>query len=301
MAITKKRRLKKFAKKYVTKRRKLSSALKRTKKQRITPQILKYISKGAYGQEIKTVDGGFSRFQLVGIEQFDPFYTQDEWIPNTGSTSGVLPPRDGSLAATNTFFTYLPISDEIDTVQALNLIQQGTGVPNRIGNKISLKSLRLRLQLCYLNNPTEDFVKARTLIVYDRQPEEEFYPDSTSILTYINQENTEVEGDMWASLSVNQMDRYIILMDKLCILPPYQITPKIIVTAIKYQDIQIDEFLKLNDLLTIFQKSLIPGDSAEILPEISTGALYIVVMGNTPGATPTYGWQGSFRLRFHDN
>lgn len=304
MPIGKKIKKHRRSKKYANKRRTIKHKTKRFK---LTPNMLTYKSRGGYGQETKTIDGGWAIQLVGGIITYDLPYPQDELIPNAGGIF-VAPPRDPTPNAAFTFWQILPISRDFVNIQALNLIQQGAGIPNRIGNKISLKSLRLRLQITDFSENNQIHSKGRTMIIYDRQPSgNNTYPPTTTILQYINQNNQNIPGDMWASIGANTLERYTVLMDKLHIFPPFYNSVDYFanaaeVTATSYKDIQLDEFIQLRDLQSVYQSSIVPTTLTTILlQQIITGALYILAIGEEGATIPVWGWIGSYRLRFHDN
>lgn len=277
----------------------------------IPGNIMKYISKGAYGQETKTADWTFN--------------------PNWLKTAQYPPDLAGVYFGLN-------ISGNTNTTQALNLITQGPGVMQRIGNKISLKSLRLRLTLQDTSlQPAAVVVGANTSapvpfaslsmafpttarlgLVYDRQPSSQttypvVYP---GILGAIQQDSTttvtEPYYNVFANIDVNSLERFTMLMDKTLVLPGKAenlaptneavgvqtgpVAPQVGPTSFK-EPYLIDEFIKLRDLETVFNTTAANATIAFVV----TGSLILFSLGSEAMATEPWFWGGMARVRFHDN
>lgn len=185
------------------------------------------------------------------------------------------------------------------SIQNLACIQQGTGVSQRIGNKIALKSLRIRLALSAIDNHEYDIIsEARLMVVYDRQPNG-VYPTMGNMLQLIKQDGTTAFGTEVSNINVSQLDRYVVLMDKILSLPPQTtgLTNANMVGVTQQSTFIIDEFIKLKRLETCFQSS----NNPITIGDVQTGALYIVSLGNLAKDSEPYGWSGEMRLRFYDN
>lgn len=265
-------------------------------------RIMKYVSKGAYGQETKTADFVFSGNVYA-----------TNYVPDVNITR----------------YTGLPINANQNNIQAVNLITQGPGVQQRIGNKISLKSLRLRLSLGdTVRNPAAPLAwnagmainsNARLFVTYDRQPSgNAAYPNTfaaaaTGIISAIAQDGTTTFADpqaiLYANIDVNNLERYTMLMDKTLVLPGkgqigagggvMQYAVQEGPTAFK-EPYLIDEFVKLRDLETVFNGT--PAANAPVpIANVVTGALYLCSIGEIPTTLEPWYWRGVVRTRFHDN
>jgi len=184
------------------------------------------------------------------------------------------------------------------TVQAINLCQQGTGISQRLGNKIAMKSLRLRLKLLNTANVNDvnDISNARVMILYDRNPNGAYQASST-ILGESLQSNSIGTGTHMSNLNPNYFDRYTVLMDKLLTLPPRNhtaITGTFVTGATTPNDFILDEFVKLRNLESQFSGTANPMTIAQI----SSGALVILSFGGT--ATQAWCLTGTARLRYYD-
>lgn len=185
------------------------------------------------------------------------------------------------------------------TVQALNLSQQGTGISQRLGNKIAMKSLRIRLNLVDNGaNPTVNYtVGQRIMILYDRNANGT-YQSSNAILGESIQSNSVTSGTYTSNLNPNLFDRYTVLMDKFMNIPPVSAggvggsTENTSDTT--KEAFQIDEYIKLRYLETQFSNSANPMTIAQI----QTGSLLLLALGQQ--AVGPWALGGSIRLRFFD-
>lgn len=193
-------------------------------------------------------------------------------------------------------------------IQLINLIQQGAGISQRIGNKVTLKSLRMRLSLqsnnSYTNGGVNSFpmTNSRLMIVYDRQPNMG-YPQVNAILGQLSQSNTVIAGTMWDSINPNELERYTVLYDKFRVLPPNTVSLDENQATTNGPSTQSDTFqhdiyIKLRDVTSMY----VANSNPALIGNVMTGALYLISFGDqTAGATTEpWGWKGSCRLRFND-
>lgn len=185
-------------------------------------------------------------------------------------------------------------------VQAVNLAQQGTGISQRDGNKISMKSLRIRMALniaaLQANTATSN---VRVMLIYDRQPNAA-YIASNAILGESLQSNTIGTGTMFSNLNPNFFERFRVLMDKQQTLPPFDngvIGSTGLTGPTALETFKIDEFIPLKDLETLFNGTANPMTIAQV----TTGALLLVCFGDSADGAAPFGWKGTVRLRFRDN
>lgn len=180
-------------------------------------------------------------------------------------------------------------------IQNLVTVRQGAGIPNRIGNKIALKSLRVRASVQVNANATSPNNQIlRWLIVYDRQPNGA-YPVVDNLLSDITVGNTIVAGDYQSSINPSFYDRFIVLCDKLLV--GADIASTLITGPTEQKGYQIDEFIKLKGLETVFQAST----TGSPIADINTGALYLVTWGNIQPRDEPLFMSSKMRLRFYDN
>lgn len=164
-------------------------------------------------------------------------------------------------------------------IVALNLVQTGNGSWNRVGKTIDLKSLRIS-GILNLNNSDPTFaepVVVRMCIVWDKQPSG-VLPTFQDIFGSTNQDGTETTQFL-DSLRYDNVGRFRTLLDKRYTLNP-GFNPG---AASQNVACDINEYIKLNNLKTIFSGQSIPMTIADI----STGALYIVFRASTQTAKAT--------------
>lgn len=194
--------------------------------------------------------------------------------------------------------------------QSLNLVQQGPGLCQRIGNKISLKSVRLRFALAATgsepsNTEAQD---CRLMLIYDRQPNGG-YPSLNDVLNSLQQNNalSNPTGNnlITTNLNPNQFERFSVLMDKMITLPtptinnPALTTYGLVGPTGNGQDLPwfIDEYIKLKGLECSFKGTTNP----EVIGDVTTGNLFLLSIGEFSSVTTYWSFRGTARLRFHDN
>lgn len=180
-------------------------------------------------------------------------------------------------------------------VQAVNLAQQGTELSQRVGNKICMKSLRLRFQIItYQAIATPNYL--RFMVLYDRQPNGN-YPSPTDLLSTFKQDGTNEAGLYDSNINPNFMERFTNLYDVLQELPPIETSsddPTQVAGATDQKTFCIDKYIKLKSLQTVFSGT----DDPQTISDVQTGALLILVMGDQ--ADNAWCLSGNVRLRFHD-
>jgi len=225
-------------------------------------------------QEIKTLDSVFAGNYASGV------YTPD--LIQTGTYQML------TINASN-------------CIQALNLCQQGAGISQRVGNKISLKSLRLR----FIFEATGKFVpyysNCRLMVVYDRQPpQSSTYPAVNDLIASVNGANVTVNGFLTDNINPNYVDRLVVLMDEFIPLSPLTSGNS---AGTDYagptceRSFQINKYINLKNLETTYKGT----NATMTVTYISTGALYIIVMGDLAANSEPWQIFGSARLRYRDN
>lgn len=247
--------------------------LRRIVQQRVRPNMaINKFSSMAFrgGQETKTLDVLFTGAYALGV------YTPDT-VP----------------------LQMLPINTTTNVVQCLNLVQQGAGIGQRIGNKISMKSIRVRLAFTQTAIANEGLTGARIMIIYDRQPNGA-YPATNTILSDSLQNNTISTGIFSSNLNPNFFDRMVVLKDDFIPLSSWQanLTSSNQFSATADSSFTYDHHIKLRNLESQFNGTANPLTIAYL----NIGALYIVVYGDGVANTSDP-WQlrGTARLRFRDN
>jgi len=247
-------------------------------KQMSSGAISKFTKRSNSGEEIKTLDLNFSG-------AYNATYTADTQPQQT-----------------------LNCSSSTQTIQALNLIQQGAGISQRIGHKVSLKSLRLRFNILSKPSAVSTVLSGsvRVLVIYDRNPEGT-YPATNAILSNSVQSNQITNGTYLDNLNPNFFDRMVILMDKWISLPPLNtggLTNEYYVGPTETCNFHvIDEYINLKSLECVYgnQSNGSATTNPLTIAYIQTGALYIMALGDMSEANTSYSLAGTCRLRFRDN
>lgn len=184
------------------------------------------------------------------------------------------------------------------TFTILNPVQEGTGFYNRIGRKITMKSLRLKAQIGITGNESNLFEYLRIMIVYDRQPTGSA-PAIADILQDVSQAGV-ASTDSKSSLNLNNSDRWLVLAD-IPIEAPYadKDASNWLAQAVfdyKKNEVNIDRFINLRGLEAHFKSTSNPITEADI----TTGTLYLVTYGSTAAASAPYQLLASTRMRYFD-
>lgn len=189
----------------------------------------------------------------------------------------------------------------------LNPTQEGSSFYNRIGRKISIKSLMLQGFITPTNSnasaQTSDYY--RVMIVYDRQPNGAF-PTLADVLTsYDNAGNT--TSTCLDQVNMNNRDRFKVIMDERLVTPEVGVNGAASANLDgvcelngtgQQQTFNIKKYFKLNRLVSQYKASSNPG----VIGDIATGSLFLMLVGqiaSAANATWKFSWES--RLRFWDN
>lgn len=178
----------------------------------------------------------------------------------------------------------------------LNGVVQGAGNNQRIGNKISLKALRMKGQIINLATAVQTY--GRLLVIYDKQP-------NGAIPTYASVMQTRdsagaATNTAFSDPNFDNKERFTILRDTTIVFP--SVTNAVgVLTNVGFDqqsksDINIfnvDMYIKLKGLHTAYT-----GATAGIA-DISTGSLLYAVMIHQGAATWTF--RNVERLTYYDN
>lgn len=192
-------------------------------------------------------------------------------------------------------FPPMPITTATGNIQCVNLVQQGTSIAQRIGNKICMRSLRIRLKITDTGNAAASPpYQIRMMLCYDRNPPGT-YPATNTILSTVRQDSTVQNGTVDASLNPAFYDRFVVLRDW------YQTLPADVGTGSELPNDQatwnFDDFVSLKNLETTFSGNASP----MTISNVSVGALYLFVLGTAlAGVSDGYCLTGTLRLRFRD-
>nr|WAE43119.1 MAG: capsid protein [Cressdnaviricota sp.] len=231
-------------------------------------------------------------------------------MTSTSSSSGPMKTLDVKFSGTYT----IPYAVDSNTPKNLNIdstgayqnltcIRQGTGVGQRIGNKVKLLGLKYRFEIDA--NPATFYgypSYLRLMFIYDRQPgynttSTSYYWPVNQLLQDSRQDNTQVVGVYDSNISTSQMERLVVLSDRLVSLPPIEnnvapdaLGPTAMATFV------YEGYIKLRGMETVFNTSSSPA----LIGDISTGALYVLAFGDVTDVDAPWSLTGTTRLRFQD-
>lgn len=190
-------------------------------------------------------------------------------IRSTAEVKGVDTPLTialGSvLATTNTNGAIIPV----------NLVTSGNGPQNRIGRKITMKSLRVRGVARYFYAPDVtsgniDANSLRMIVVYDAQPSG-VLPTFDTIFGRTVQDGTE-STQYQDSLRYDNTDRFKVLRDVITKCDPNLFNSAGGTTDAVTEEYLFDEFIPLKGLPVQFSGQTDPTTIADL----STGGLYVI-------------------------
>lgn len=192
--------------------------------------------------------------------------------------------------------TIIPIN-QTGAIQSLNNIQQGTGLSQRLGNRVTLKSLRCRFNIQAVPRNYGSVNNLRFMIIYDRAPNGA-YNTVGQILKNLLQDNTTNVGDYTDNLNPSYFDRIKVLKDIKMVLPPYSSSQTFNSNG-PYDESNylIDFYLDLKGLECVYSLTSNPA----VISNSSVGSLQIVVLGDQAANTEPWSLYGTTRIRFNGN
>jgi len=183
-------------------------------------------------------------------------------------------------------------------ITPINLISAGSSYFNRIGRKITLKSLHVKLFLDNLRTTASaDYL--RIMVVYDGQSNGSL-PSISDIIQDTDQTGTNATYSS-SSTNLNNRDRFRVLADWRLVPPTCTNTAGVITNLSAIDPVQplmdLERYIKLKGLSTQYKADSSPA----VIGDIATGALLLVTYGRV--ASGSEGWRalGSLRLRYTDN
>lgn len=195
-------------------------------------------------------------------------------------------------------------------MRLINRVQEGTGMQNRVGRHISLKSLTAKIRIQPTSTgtlqPLPDVI--RVAIVYDRQPSgtglggggATVIPNYNTIFQNRNANGT-ASSDVYSGPNMDNIDRYVIIKDAY-----WQVAP---VTATAGNVYSVEGSFNMDGHgnlpswymdLTGLESHYNGTASPLTVDNIATGALYVSVCGLYTAATNAYDVVIITRLRFND-
>jgi hypothetical protein len=182
----------------------------------------------------------------------------------------------------------------------LNGIQQGSGIFNRIGTRIEMKSVKIRGLIRPIITSVQS--SGRMILFYDRQPSSVGTPPTASDLLQDTDQTGTSTTIGSSEININNRDRFAIIRDSTFYFPAVTFTagvvtnPPVWPTPSGTGAFTYNEYVKLKGLLTQYKSNSNPSTVADI----ATGSLWLAW---TQHGTPTAGsWEfdGGVRLRYND-
>nr|WAE43232.1 MAG: capsid protein [Cressdnaviricota sp.] len=182
-------------------------------------------------------------------------------------------------------------------IVVLNPITIGSSSWNRIGRKVSLKSLHMTGYISQNTNEQVTTSFGRYIIVYDKQTNGSLPSFDDMFRGQINgatDSNTSAVNDPFAGLNLNNKERFEIILDRRLELPLAN-------SASLIQSFTIDlhsftNFVSLGNREVHFKADSTPG----VIGDISTGGLYIVTVGSAASGSDSWALTTNIRLRYTD-
>ena len=217
-------------------------------------------------------------------------------------SGGEIKSMDTLGPAASTSVSYYAINNA-GVVIPLNIVCIGSSSWQRIGRKITMKSLQIKGTFGYLNietasplNPLTTY--CRLMIVYDKQTNGATANVNDILLDQVTGADDTNNYGCYAGINMNNRDRFEVIVDHRITIP--YVGPSIVnanaVTA-NATPYNVEIFRKLHDRETHFKKDTTPNP---VIGDISTGSLLMLLIGDQ---SPTYSctqFTGSIRLRYSD-
>lgn len=184
------------------------------------------------------------------------------------------------------------------TFVLLNGTTEGASFYNRIGRKIAGKSVRIQGQIIGSGNVTlvqSEYI--RVMVIYDRQTNGAF-PTVADVLTNYDYTGATTTTS-FSYLNMNNIERFVVLRDTHFHIPDNDFAgtqTSGMGSIIDYKNnCNYDEYIKLGKLETHYK------NSTGLVGDITTGGIYLLLLGNVAAGSNGYQMQYSIRYRFHDN
>jgi hypothetical protein len=202
----------------------------------------------------------------------------------------VIAPNGGGTQANFTFNT-------TDQLTCINLLTTGSSSWNRIGRKVSLKSVHVQ---GYFNPTTNGNVAyaqfARMLIIYDKQPNGSLPSISDVLRDQVNSATDSNVTLVSSGLNLNNKDRFEIIADERWILPGVTAAQTTGITTATCDEMHFEVYRKLKGREVHFKADSSPG----VIGDIATGSLILITFGSLVSGYEPWNAQLSARVRFSD-
>lgn len=213
---------------------------------------------------------------------------------------------DGELKGMDTILPHTDGNWPNDTVDnshiwPVNLLTAGAGSYERVGRKISMKSLRIFVHFVWqtsfdadANPPDLHGTAYRICVVYDKQPSG-VTPSFGDIFGTTNSSGA-TGHNIFDNLRYSNTERFRVLRD-IRRAPGKQPFVPVIANGKTYVHETMEDFIPLNGLETVYSGTTSPPTIADV----SSGALYVIVRAESDTATCSVNHNYAFtRLRYYD-
>jgi len=179
----------------------------------------------------------------------------------------------------------------------LNLLTAGSSAWNRIGRKVSLKSVFLQGYTSPTGSANAiELQFARIMIVYDKQPNGAL-PALADVLR--DQANLATDSNVTlitSGLNLNNKDRFEIIADERLALPGPNaaVTPGVVSATCDSMHVEI--YRKLGNREVHYKADSSPG----VIGDLATGSLFLLTFGDNASGNEAWGLTASIRLRYSD-
>lgn len=226
-----------------------------------------------------------------GIKKSTKKYSSDKYQVSRESKDVKLPELKAfDLASSNRNFTAIAGPPGFTVLNAMVL---GSDYFNRIGRKISMKSLHLRGAIYPLGVASANVSVLRTIVFYDSQPD----AGAPLITDLIQDANAGGASSSLSEINLNNRERFLILRDKMWYMGPSAANQAgQTVLNDGQQCLVFNEFIKLKGLDAIYN-----GTNGGTAADLTSGALFIVCFTDNVGTTNSWALTFTSRLRYWDN
>lgn len=184
------------------------------------------------------------------------------------------------------------------SINVLNNMTIGSSMWNRVGRKVTLKSINAQGWFTSTNNnatPSECFV--RIMIIYDKQPNGALPAISDVLQDQTNGAGDQHQSTVYSGLNLNNRDRFEVICDRRFFLAGFNATTGasggITATA---DEMHFEIFHKLGNRETHYKADSAPG----VIGDISTGSLFCLTLGGLAAGSENMAAAMNLRLRYSD-
>lgn len=180
----------------------------------------------------------------------------------------------------------------------LNVITTGASAWNRIGRKVTLRSVYLQGYI-FPTGVNSDVSQnwARIMIVYDKQPNGALPNIADLIYDQPNSATDQGVSNLTSGINMNNKDRFEIIRDIRLYLPGGNTNTAATGCVTATSDCcHIESYSKLAGRETHYKAD----SSPSVIGDIATGSLFMVAFSNAGVATAPWALEASVRLRFSD-